>query len=90
MARLAVHRVRASLDPALRDQLPQIQCALIRGLEALGDQDAARQVTTQALAETQEADAGRQDLLTAHLRLTQTRPQTTMQIRWPRKPSPWP
>jgi hemoglobin-like flavoprotein len=51
VARLAVHRVRAGLDPALRDQLPQLQCALIRGLEVLGDQDAARQVATEALAE---------------------------------------
>jgi tetratricopeptide (TPR) repeat protein len=87
VARQAVHRVRADLDPALRDQLPQIQSTLIRGLETLGDHDAARQVAREALAETPTgdtgrqapagtpaADAGRQQLLMAYLRLARTRP----------------
>ena len=37
VARQAVHRVRADLDPALRGRLPLVQRALIRGLETLGD-----------------------------------------------------
>ncbi len=74
VARQAVHRVRADLDPALRDQLPKLQCALIRDLETLGDQDAAWQVAREALAETPAAAAGRQDLLMAYLRLARTRP----------------
>lgn len=48
MARQAVHRVRADLDPALRDRLPAVQRALIRGLEVLGDPGAAWQVARQA------------------------------------------
>jgi tetratricopeptide (TPR) repeat protein len=74
VARQAVHRVRADLDLALRDQLPQGQCALIRGLEKLGDHAAAWQVAREALAETPPGDAGRQDLLMACLRLARTRP----------------
>ena len=74
VARQAVHRVRADLDPALRDQLPQVQCALIRGLETPGDHEAAWQVAREALAETPTGDAGRQALLMAYLRLARTRP----------------
>ena len=74
VARQAVHRVRADLDPALRDRLPQIQCTLIRGLETLGDHEAAWQVAREALAETPTGDAGRQKLLMAYLRLARTRP----------------
>ncbi len=74
VARQAVHRVRADLDPALRDQLPQIQCTLIRGLENLSDHDAAWQVAREALTETPTGDAGRQKLLMAYLRLARTRP----------------
>ena len=74
VARQAVHCVRADLDPALRDQLPQIQCALIRGLEKLGDHEAAWQVAREALAGTPAGDAGRQALLMAYLRLARTRP----------------
>ena len=74
VARQAVHRVRADLDPALRDQLPQIQRTLIRGLETLGDHEAAWQVAREALAETPTAGAGRQGLLMAYLRLARTRP----------------
>ena len=69
-----MHRIRADLDPALWDGLPQIQCALIRGLEKLGDQDAAWQVAREALAGTPTGDAGRQGLLMAYLRLARTRP----------------
>jgi tetratricopeptide (TPR) repeat protein len=74
VARQAVHRVRADLDPALRDHLPPMQRALIRGLETLGDHDAAWQVASEALAETTAAGAGRQELLMAYLRLARTRP----------------
>ena len=74
VARQAVHRVRGDLDPALRGQLPLVQRALIRGLETLGDSDAARQVARQALAETPAGNAGRQGLLVAYLRLARTRP----------------
>jgi tetratricopeptide (TPR) repeat protein len=70
VARLAVHRVRSGLDPAVRDQLPRVQCALIRGMEALGDMDAARQVAAEALAGT---PAGRRELLMTYLRLARTR-----------------
>ncbi len=42
VARQAVHRVRADLDLALRDQLSPVQRALIRGLETLGDPEAHR------------------------------------------------
>ena len=74
VARQAVHRVRADLDPSLRDQLPQVQRALIRGLETLGDPETAWQVVQEALAETPAAAAGRQELLMAYLRLARTRP----------------
>ena len=74
VARRAVHRVRADLDPALRGRLPAVQRALIRGLETLGDPEAAWQVAGQALAETPARDAGRQGLLVAYLRLARTRP----------------
>jgi Tetratricopeptide repeat len=68
VARQAVHRVRVDLDPALRDQLPTVQCGLIRGLEALGDLQDARKVAREAIAETPPG-AGRRDLLMAYLRL---------------------
>jgi hypothetical protein len=51
-----------------------VQRALIRGLETLGDPEAAWQVAREALAETPAAAAGRQDLLMACLRLARTRP----------------
>lgn len=73
VARQAVHRVRGDLDPALREQLPRLQCALIRALEQLADYDAAWLVAGQALAET-PAGAGRTELLAARLCLTWTRP----------------
>jgi hypothetical protein len=73
VARQAVHRVRADLDQALGDQLPQMQCALIRGLENLGDYEAAWQVAGEALAGTPPAGTGRQGLLMAYLRLARTR-----------------
>ena len=90
VARQAVHRVRADLDPALRERLPAVQRALIRGLEALGDADAAWQVAREALAETPPGVAGRQELLMAYLRLARTRPKAGHRTRWPRKPSPRP
>ena len=75
VARQAVHRVRADLDPALHDRLPAVQRALIRGLETLGDADAAWQVAREALAGTPPGAAGRQELLMAYLRLARTRPK---------------
>jgi tetratricopeptide (TPR) repeat protein len=74
VARQAVHRVRADLDPALRDQLPQIQCTLIRGLENLGDHEAAWQIAEESLAHTPKGNPGRQALLMAYLRLARIRP----------------
>ena len=52
-----------------------VQRALIRGLETLGDPEAAWQVAQEALAETPDVAAGRQDLLMAYLRLARTRPR---------------
>jgi tetratricopeptide (TPR) repeat protein len=74
VARQAVHRVRADLDPALRGRLPAVQRALIRSLETLSDPEAAWQVARQALAGTLSGAAGRQELLMAYLRLARTRP----------------
>jgi tetratricopeptide (TPR) repeat protein len=74
VARQAAHQVRADLVPALSSQLSLVQRALIRGLETLGDPEAAWQVARQALAEVPSGDAGRQGLLMAYLRLGRTRP----------------
>jgi tetratricopeptide (TPR) repeat protein len=74
VARQAVHRVRADLSPALRGGLPGVQRALIRGLEALGDPQAALLVARQALDETPPGDAGRPGLLAAYLRLARAWP----------------
>ena len=49
VARLAAHRIRADLDPLA--ELTRVQCLLIRGLEQLGDPEAAYQVAAAALAE---------------------------------------
>ena len=49
IARQAAHHVRADLDD--RSGLTGVQCALIRGLEKLGDPAAAYDVATAALAE---------------------------------------
>jgi Tetratricopeptide repeat len=76
VARQAAHRVRADLTD--RTGLTGVQCALIRGLEKLGDLDAAHQVAAEALAELppagEGAGGGRQELLMAVLRLARTRP----------------
>jgi hypothetical protein len=74
VARQAVHRVRADLGPALRGGLPGVQRALVRGLEALNDPQAALLVARQALAEVPPGDAGRPGLLAAYLRLAYARP----------------
>ena len=55
-----------------------MQCALIRGLEKLGDPAAAYQVATAALAELPADDQGgkdRREILKAVLRLARTRPR---------------
>jgi tetratricopeptide (TPR) repeat protein len=69
VARQAVHRVRADLHD--RSGLAGVQCALIRGLERLGDPAAAREVASAALAELPVggSDSDRQELLMAMLRL---------------------
>jgi len=76
VARQAVHSVRADLDPALRGRLPLLQRALIRGLETLGDPEAAWQVARQALDEIPSDADGRQEVLMAYLRLARTRPSS--------------
>ena len=76
IARQAAHHVRGDLDA--RGQLTTVQCALIRGLERLGDPAAAYQVATEALAELPADDQGGQDrreILKAVLRLARTRPR---------------
>lgn len=75
VARLAAHRVRADLDPSA--DLTRVQCMLIRGLEQLGDPQAACHIADTALAElprTEQTTAQRADLLKAWLRLARTRP----------------
>ena len=79
VARLAAHRVRGDLSPSaeLREQLTEVQCLLIRGLEQLGDPEAAYQVAKAALDELpdrRQAAAQRTELLKAWLRLARTRP----------------
>ncbi len=57
-----------------------MQCLLIRGLERLGDPEAAYQVAATALAELPrdtQTDPQRADLLKAWLRLARTRPEPT-------------
>jgi len=76
IARQAAHHVRGDLDA--RGQLTTVQCALIRGLERLGDPAAAYQVATAALAElpADEQDGeDRREILKAVLRLARTRPR---------------
>ena len=76
IARQAAHHVRGDLDT--RGQLTTVQCALIRGLEKLGDPAAAYQVATAALAELPADDHGgeeRSEILKAVLRLARTRPR---------------
>ena len=78
VARQAAHRVRDDL--ADRSGLTGVQIGLIRGLEKLGDPDAAYEVATTALADLETLPsaardaAQRQDLLMAALRLARTRP----------------
>jgi hypothetical protein len=80
VARRAVHHVRGDL--AGHGELAGVQLGLIRGLETLGDRAAAYQVATTALAEMDalppaaQAAGQRQELITAVLRLAQTRPGT--------------
>jgi hypothetical protein len=76
IARQAAHYVRTDLDD--RSGLARIQSALIRGLEKLGDPEAAHEVATAALAELPPVAQGigeRQELLMAVLRLARTRPR---------------
>ena len=56
IARQAAHHVRGDLDD--RSGLTGVQCALIRGLEKLGDPAAAYDVAIAALAELQPAGPG--------------------------------
>jgi len=78
VARQAAHHVRADLPD--RAGLAGLQAALTRGLEALGDGDAAYGVATTALTELDAQPPGtvdgaqRQELLAAVLRLACTRP----------------
>ena len=75
VARLAAHRIRADLAPSA--ELTKVQCLLIRGLEQLGDPEAAYQVAAAALAElprNPQTVPQRADLLKAWLRLARTRP----------------
>ena len=76
VARLAAHRTRADLGPSA--ELTTVQCLLIRGLEQLGDPEAACQVAAAALAELPrgtQTGPQRADLLKAWLRLARTRPE---------------
>ena len=76
VARLAAHRIRADLGPSA--ELTKVQCLLIRGLEQLGDPEAAYQVAAAALAElprNPQTAPQRADLLKAWLRLARTRPK---------------
>ena len=51
VARLAAHRVRADLAPQRSCGTDGVQCLLIRGLEQLGDPEAAYQIAAAALGE---------------------------------------
>ena len=76
VARLAAHRIRTDLAPSA--ELTKVQCLLIRGLEQLGDPEAAYQVAAAALAELPrgiQTAPQRADLLKAWLRLARTRPK---------------
>jgi hypothetical protein len=76
IARQAAHHVRGDLER--RGQLTQVQCALIHGLERLGDPAAAYQVAAEALAGLPADEQGggdRRELLKAVLRLARTRPR---------------
>jgi hypothetical protein len=76
IARQAAHHVRSDLDA--RGQLTQMQLALIRGLERLGDPAAASQVATEALAglpADEEGGQNRREILNAMPRLDATRPR---------------
>jgi hypothetical protein len=78
VARQAAHHVCGDLADC--SGLPQVQIGLIRGLETLGDRNAAYQVAMAALAALDALppdarDPGqRQELLMAALRLARTRP----------------
>ena len=75
VARQAAHRVRGDLGD--RRGLTGVQCALIRGLETLGDRSAARDVARTALDELPAGEpdsADRAELLKPYLRLARTRP----------------
>jgi hypothetical protein len=73
VAQQAAHRVRIDLDD--RGELTNVQCILIRDLEALGDPDAARDVATTALAELREGESrDRAELLKTMLRLASSAP----------------
>ena len=76
VAGLAAHRIRADLDPSA--ELTTVQCLLIRGLEQLGDPEAAYQVAAAALAELPrgpQTAPQRADLLKVWLRLARIRPE---------------
>ena len=76
VAWLGAHRIRADLDPSA--ELTKVQCLLIRGLEQLGDPEAAHQVAEDALAKLPrdpQNTSQRADLLKARLRLIRTRPE---------------
>ena len=76
IARQAAHHVRGDLDR--RGQLTTVQCALIRGLEKLGDPAAAYQVTAEALGGLPADDhdgEDRREILKAVLRLARIRPR---------------
>ena len=82
VARFAAHRIRGDLAPSaeLREQLAEVQCLLIRGLEQLGDSEAAYQIAATALSElSRDGHTAplRMKLLKAWLRLARTRPPQT-------------
>jgi tetratricopeptide (TPR) repeat protein len=73
----AAHRVRADLPAPARD-LPRAQCALVAALEALGDQAAALQVASEAIAgwpAEGEHQGERDALAAAVIRLSRATPQ---------------
>jgi hypothetical protein len=75
IAEQAAHYVRGDLDE--RGQLTAVQCALIRGLEELGDPAAAFEIAAAARAELPADDQDSQDrleLAKAVLRLARTQP----------------
>jgi Tetratricopeptide repeat len=76
VARTAVHRIRVNLPAS--SELTSMQCALIRGLERLGDPTAAYDVAAVALAELPadgQPEQRRTELLKAWLRLARIQPR---------------